>query len=219
MASHYMSMSFIPGKREKIIKRFTSIERPSSFTVYFYRGEDVLLAARRYPTWRSVGSLGARLRLHSGWGSTVTHAHETSVSHFYHGSGMGVQFMRSFHTAWGIWRRMIANCKNSGSKTKLIRDKQSSFCFRPITEWLMGSTMTWFMSGVRERNTAVSKHRWLLHSESWDGGGAHGVPGPNRLKCQAWLCLWGEKDGNEGSSCGHTVRVRDGQTVGNERRA
>lgn len=120
MAFHSKNMIFATRKtrkRSSSVSQILSVLHPCLFSKLgntFYRLN---------PTWRSVGCDAARLRLHTERGSSIPHAHETVVSHLITEAECNCNFTRSLQTAWGIWRRTIANCKISGSKTKLVRKR------------------------------------------------------------------------------------------------
>lgn len=104
-------------KRSSSVSQILSVLHPCLF---FKLGNTFY---RLNPTWRSVGCDAARLRLHTERGSSIPHAHETVVSHLITEAECNCNFTRSLQTAWGIWGRTIANCKISGSKTKLVRKR------------------------------------------------------------------------------------------------
>ncbi|KAK1467979.1 hypothetical protein CCUS01_06937 [Colletotrichum cuscutae] len=204
---------------QKIIKRFTDSERP--YPCLFFKLGNTFY--RLDPTWRSVGCDAARLRLHTERGSSIPHAHETVVSHLITEAQCNCNFTRSLQTAWGIWRRTIANCKISGSKIRLVRKRTCLAIACGPSENVDGVKIsTWIHVWRTERgkgfgivtSLAVTRRKlWVEDglvptARQTESGWKHGFcvfsGGRDRYR------VHNRPDLEEGLSCGHTARARGG---------
>ncbi|KAK1636426.1 hypothetical protein BDP81DRAFT_22621 [Colletotrichum phormii] len=156
-------------------------------------------------------------------GEAPFHMHMRPLSHILITEAeCNCNFTGSLQTAWGIWGRTIANCKISGSKTKLVRKRTCLAIACGTSENVDGVKIsTVIMSGVRRR---VPNHRFIASGHAARGLGwrTGSCRRPNRLSvCESMDFAFYEAVAigtefttgpvlDEGLSCGHTARARGG---------